>query len=184
MLCLFLQYNRVTQFISIYIFFLKIYLFIYCFWLCWVFVVARRVSLVALSGGCSLGMVCRLLSAAVSLIVEHGLSGEWASAVVVPGSRAQTQQLWCVGLAAPWTAVSSRARDWTHFSCIDRVPSLDQEDPLEQNMATHSSVLAWRIPWTGKPGGLQTMGSQRIRHDWARKPDTVFVAADGIVSFF
>ena len=116
--------------------------------------------------------------------VEHEFSGEWASAVVVPGYRAQTQQLWCVGLAASRTAASSRTRDWTHFSCIDRVPSLDQEDSLEQNMATHSSVLAWRIPWTGKPGGLQTMGSQRVRHDWARKPDTVSVAADGIVSFF
>jgi len=43
--------------------------------------------------------------------------------------------------------------------------SLDQEDPLEKGMATHSSILAWRIPWTEKPGGLQTMGSQRVRHD-------------------
>ena len=41
------------------------------------------------------------------------------------------------------------------------------EDPLEKGMATHSSILAWRIPWTEKPGGLQSMGSQRIRHDWA-----------------
>ena len=46
------------------------------------------------------------------------------------------------------------------------VQSLDQEDPLEE-MATHSSVLAWRILWTEEPGGLQSMGSQRIRHDWA-----------------
>ena len=41
------------------------------------------------------------------------------------------------------------------------VLSLDQEDPLEKGMATHSSILAWRIPWTEKPGGLQTMGSQK-----------------------
>ena len=40
-----------------------------------------------------------------------------------------------------------------------------QEDPLEEEMATHSSVLAWRIPWTEKPGGLQSMGSQRIGHE-------------------
>ena len=39
------------------------------------------------------------------------------------------------------------------------------EDPLEEGMATHSSVLAWRISWTGEPGGLQFMGSQRVRHD-------------------
>ena len=40
------------------------------------------------------------------------------------------------------------------------VQSLGQEDPLEQEMATHSSILAWRIPWTEKPGGLQSVGSQ------------------------
>ena len=47
------------------------------------------------------------------------------------------------------------------------VRSLDQEDPLEKRMATYSSILAWRIPWTEEPSGLQSMGSQRIRHDWA-----------------
>ena len=46
-----------------------------------------------------------------------------------------------------------------------RVPSLGGEDPLEKAMATHSSVLAWRIPWPEEPGGLQFMGSQRVRHD-------------------
>ena len=45
------------------------------------------------------------------------------------------------------------------------VLSLDQDDPLEKGMATHSSVLAWRIPWTEEPGRLQSMGSQRVRHD-------------------
>ena len=43
--------------------------------------------------------------------------------------------------------------------------SLGQEDPLEKEMATHSSLLAWRNPWTEKPGWLQSMGSQRVRHD-------------------
>ena len=47
------------------------------------------------------------------------------------------------------------------------VRSLGQEDPLEKEMATHSSILAWRIPWTEEPGGLQSMGSQRVGHDWA-----------------
>ena len=44
------------------------------------------------------------------------------------------------------------------------VRSLDQEDPLEKGMATHSSILAWRIPWTEEPARLQSMGSQRVRH--------------------
>ena len=45
------------------------------------------------------------------------------------------------------------------------VQSPGREDPLEKGMATHSSVLAWRTPWTEEPGGLQSMGSQRVRHD-------------------
>ena len=45
-----------------------------------------------------------------------------------------------------------------------QVPSLGQEDPLEKGMATHSSILAWRIPGTGETGGLQSMGSQSVRH--------------------
>ena len=44
------------------------------------------------------------------------------------------------------------------------VPSLGWEDPLEKEMATHSSTLAWKIPWTVEPGGLQSMGSQRVGH--------------------
>ena len=46
-----------------------------------------------------------------------------------------------------------------------RVRSLGQEDPLEKSMAAHSSILAWRIPWTEEPGRLQSMGSQRVRYD-------------------
>ena len=46
-----------------------------------------------------------------------------------------------------------------------QVHSLGQEDPLEKGMATHSSILAWRIPWTEEPGGLQTMGLQRVWHN-------------------
>ena len=47
-----------------------------------------------------------------------------------------------------------------------QVWSLGQEDPLEKGMTTHSSILAWRIPWTEDPGGLQSVGSQRVGHDW------------------
>ena len=46
------------------------------------------------------------------------------------------------------------------------IQSPGQEDPLEKGIATHSSLLAWEIPWTEKPGGLQSKGSQRVGHDW------------------
>ena len=50
------------------------------------------------------------------------------------------------------------------------VQSLGQEGPLEKGMAPHYSILAWRIPWTEEPGGLQSMGSHRVVHDSATKP--------------
>ena len=46
-----------------------------------------------------------------------------------------------------------------------QVQSLGWKDPLEEEMATHSSILAWRIPWIDEPGGLQSTGSQRVGHD-------------------
>ena len=50
-----------------------------------------------------------------------------------------------------------------------QVQFLGQEDPLEKEMATHSSILVWEIPWTEEPGGLQSMGSQRVGHNLATK---------------
>ena len=47
-----------------------------------------------------------------------------------------------------------------------RVQSLGCEDPLEMEVATHSSILAWKVPWVEEPGGLQSMGPQRVEHDW------------------
>ena len=70
------------------------------------------------------------------------------------------------------------ANDWIRASLVAQrlkrlpamqetwVQSLGQEDPLEKKMATHSSTLAWRIPWTEEPGGLQSRRSQGVRHDW------------------
>ena len=48
-----------------------------------------------------------------------------------------------------------------------QVPALGQKDPLDKEMATHSSILTWEIPWTEEPGRLQSMGLRRVRHDWA-----------------
>ena len=53
-----------------------------------------------------------------------------------------------------------------------QVWSLGQEDPLEKGMVTHSGILVWRIPWTEEPGGLQSMGAERVGHDWAMNTHT------------
>ena len=67
--------------------------------------------------------------------------------------------------------------------CIagDWVRSLGQEDPLEKEMATHSSVLAWKIPWMEKPGRLQSMGSQRVVSDFT---SSLLIFISEIISFF
>ena len=64
-------------------------------------------------------------------------------------------------------------KGFPHGSVVENLPAkqetrvgfLGQEDPLEKEMATHSSILAWEIPWTEEPGGLQSIGLQRVRHD-------------------
>ena len=77
-------------------------------------------------------------------------------------------------VCAPWTlacAVPPPFPWWFRWLAVclqcRRVQCLAQEDPLQKEMAAHSSIPAWRIPWTEEPGGLQSMGSQRVRHDWA-----------------
>ena len=94
-----------------------------------------------------------------------------------------------------WVAISfsrgsSRPRDRTQVSCIAGkcfnlwatrealvqetwVQSLGQEDPLEKGIATCFSILAWKIPWTEETGGVQSMGQQRVRHDWVTKHSTL-----------
>ena len=70
---------------------------------------------------------------------------------------------WVLSLVGP----SQVAQRLKHLPTMQEtwVPSLGQEDPLEKEMATHSSILAWRIPWTEEPGRLQSRGSQRVRHN-------------------
>ena len=62
---------------------------------------------------------------------------------------------------------STGSSDGKNLSAMQemQVQSLGSEDPLEKGMDTHSSILSWRIPWTEEPGGLQSMGSQRVRRD-------------------
>ena len=68
-----------------------------------------------------------------------------------------------------WSGVSLEAQLVKNAPAMQEtlVPFLGREDPPEEGMATHSSVLAWRIPWTEEPGGLQSMRLQRVGHDWA-----------------
>ena len=70
-------------------------------------------------------------------------------------------------ISIPTSNMASQVVQWYRI-CLPmqetRVPSLGQEDALEKEMATHSSVLAWKIPSTEYPDGLQSMGSQRVRH--------------------
>ena len=61
---------------------------------------------------------------------------------------------------------------------------LDQEDPLEERMATHCSILAWRIPWTEDPGRLQSIGSQRVGHDWSNLAPVCTITCNTFLWFF
>ena len=63
-----------------------------------------------------------------------------------------------------------------------RVQSLGREDPLEKEMTTHSSVLAWRIPWTEEAGGLQSMGLQRVRDDLAQQEQQIKTLGERLTS--
>ena len=64
------------------------------------------------------------------------------------------------------------------------VRSLGREDPLEKEMATHSSTLAWRIPWTEEPGRLQSMGSQRVGHDFTFTFKSIYFNGNTSLNFF
>ena len=67
----------------------------------------------------------------------------------------------------PWASLVAQRLKHLPAMRETRVWSLGQEDPLEKEMATHFSILAWEIPWMEEPSGLQSTGSQRVGHDWA-----------------
>ena len=88
-------------------------------------------------------------------------------------------------LATPHTPTTPAAGTWNngnfpfHLPTMweNQVQSLGWEDPLEKEMAIHSSILAWRIPRTEEPGGLQSVGLQRVAHDWAT-PLSLFLSSN------
>ena len=65
-----------------------------------------------------------------------------------------------------------------------KVQFLGWEDPLEKGMATHSSILAWEIPWTEESGGLQSMGSRRVRQDLTTKQQQTRLSSFRLYNFF
>ena len=99
----------------------------------------------------------------------HGLYGPW-------GHKESDTTEWLS--VSDWyiTGASLVAQGVKNPSVMQeaQVQSLDQEDPLEKEMATHSSILAWRIPWTEEPGRLQSMGLQRVGLDWVTNTFTYF----------
>ena len=73
----------------------------------------------------------------------------------------------CALFSLPWASLVTQRVKRLPAMQETRVRFLGREDPLEKEIAPHSSTLAWQIPWMEKPGRLQSMGSQRVRHDWA-----------------
>ena len=164
--------------------FLKIS-FIYL-WLCCVFVALCRLFLPAVSGRSSV-VGHRLLTAVASLVQSTGSRhlrfsscGSWG--FVAPryvGSswtRGGTNVL-CIGRQIPihcdFLSLLAQAQWWRIGLPMQetqvRIQSPGREDPLGEEIAIHSSILARKIPRTEKPGGLQSMGSQRIGHNWTRR---------------
>ena len=97
---------------------------------------------------------------------ESSVLGQRGSVVLgLPWSRLSLQVgVPCVGLPR-WLRGEESACQCRRCRRHGLEPSLGQEDPLEKAVATHSSLLAWRTPWAEEPGGLQSVGSQRVGHD-------------------
>ena len=84
---------------------------------------------------------------------------------MIPGPGRSLGEGMCYPLQYSWVSLVAQAVKNPPAVWETWVRSLSWEDPLEEGMATHSSILAWRIPWTEKPGGLQFIGSPRVGYD-------------------
>ena len=101
---------------------------------------------------------------------------EWAQSLALLGSAVGISvagALGALGLCGRGLCSSSSALDFPTAQTVKRLPAMQEtrvrslvgDDPLEKAMATHSSTLAWKIPWTEEPGRLQSLGSQRVGHE-------------------
>ena len=91
--------------------------------------------------------------------VQQGKSGEWIENKIHSNGNDFAEGTWAFLVARRVKNPPAKQETWVWF--------LGWEDPLEKEMATHSSILAWKIPWTEEPGRLQSMGSQWVVHNWA-----------------
>ena len=90
--------------------------------------------------------------------------------IVISNSSSPNVNSWALRTLKGFPGGSHGKESACNVGYLGSIPS---EDPLEKGMATHSSILVWRIPWIEKPGELQSMGSQRVRHDWATNAHTM-----------
>ena len=110
-----------------------------------------------MSEGGSRGYVLSLLAPSLLISAASRRRRQWHPTPVLCLERPMDGGAW-------WAAVHGVSKSWTQLSDF---PFTFHFHTLEKEMATHSSVLAWRIPGTGEPGGLPSMGSHRVRHDWS-----------------
>ena len=99
------------------------------------------------------------------------LATPWTAAYQAPPSMGFSRQEYWSGvdpfllIGLNWASLVAQMVKCLPIMLETQVRSLGREDPLEKEMATHASTLAWKIPWTEEPGRLQSMGSQRVGHD-------------------
>ena len=128
-----------------------------------------------IAGSCSMSEAKKQIPlSSLSLVVCHSCCYGQSLARTQPGEQN------CVLLKPSYTHLCT---DWASLvaQMVKNLPlvrntwvqSLGWEDPLEKGMATHSSILAWRIPWTEEPGRLPPMGSQKVGHDWVTNTFTL-----------
>ena len=121
--------------------------------------------------------ICPLLLEPPSHLLPHPTPLGWAPCILQQISTGHLFYIWlmytfpcysfsCSTLSFPYASLVAQTVKRLPAMRETWVWSLSQEDPLEKEMATHPSTLAWKIPWTEEPGRLQSMGSQRVGHDW------------------
>ena len=105
---------------------------------------------------CGPGTVLGIENAKISEMCLRPLITHVCLRLELASTQTWSGRSWCLSLK----------RNCLQWKRLELHPCLGREDPLEKERATHSSILAGRIPWREEPGGLQTLGSQRVRHDW------------------
>ena len=118
---------------------------------------------------------------------KNGIGPKNQSSSLRQSNKSRDNQEWSLSLGY-WEGFPGGS-DCKESACMEetQVLSLGQEDPLEKGMATHSSILAWKIPWIEEPGRLQSIVSNRVGHDWsnlAQKHAGIHEFKKGIVFFF